>query len=130
MINVVYKDGLLFTSLEIQFRGKSTMIDDIVIDTGAAETIISPDAVEEIGITAEHDDYIHSSYGIGGSLHNFYMKQVDGLRLGGVNLSDVKLNIGIIDPHGHINGLLGLDLLMKLNAVIDLKQLTLLLDAP
>lgn len=125
MINVVYKDGLLFTSLEITFRGKSTVIDDIVIDTGAAETIISPDAVEEIEIVAELDDYIHSSYGLGGSLHNFYMKQVDGIRLGTVSLSQVKLDFGVIDPHGRINGLLGLDLLMRLNTVIDLKHLTL-----
>ncbi|MBS5914739.1 aspartyl protease family protein [Paenibacillus macerans] len=128
MINVVSENGLLFTSVEILFRGRSTVIDRIVLDTGAAETIISPDAVETIGIAAELDDYIHSSYGIGGSLHNFYMKQVDGVRLGAVGLNDVKLDFGVIDPQGHINGLLGLDLLMKLNAVIDLKLLTLSLD--
>jgi len=129
MINIVPKDGLLFTSIVILFRGKSTVIDRMVIDTGAAETIISPDAVEEIGIAAELDDYIHSSYGIGGSLHNFYIKRVDGVRLGAISLNDIKLDFGVIDPQGHINGLLGLDLLMKLNAVIDLKHLTLSLNA-
>ncbi len=41
MIKIEYKDGLLFTSLEIFFRGSSLVIDNIVIDTGAAETIIS-----------------------------------------------------------------------------------------
>ncbi|MFB5675881.1 retroviral-like aspartic protease family protein [Paenibacillus terreus] len=128
-LNIVPKDGLLFTSIEIVFRGKSMVIDNVVIDTGAAETIISPDAVEEIGISAELDDYIHSSYGIGGSLHRFYSKSIDQVNLGAVSLSNVKLDFGIIDPQGHINGLLGLDLLIKLNAVIDLKHLTLSLDA-
>jgi len=33
------------------------------------------------------------------------------------------------DPKGYINGLLGLDLLMKLGAVLDLKRLSLTLDA-
>jgi predicted aspartyl protease len=50
MINITFRDGLLFTSMEIFFRGKSIVIDNIVIDTGAAETILSPDIVEEIGL--------------------------------------------------------------------------------
>ncbi|WP_219620151.1 retroviral-like aspartic protease family protein [Bacillus canaveralius] len=104
------------------------MIENIVIDTGAAETIFSPDVVEEIGIFAELDDYVHSFYGVGGSLYNFFSKQVDGVNLGSVNLSKVKLDFGVIDPQGHINGLLGLDILMKLNAVIDLRKLALSLD--
>ncbi|UOF90599.1 aspartyl protease family protein [Fodinisporobacter ferrooxydans] len=103
-------------------------IENIVIDTGAAETILSPDAVEEIGIFAELDDYVHSFYGIGGSLHNFYSKQVDGVNLGSVNFANVRLDFGVIDPYGNINGLLGLDILMKLNAVIDLKNLKLSLE--
>ncbi|TBL80099.1 hypothetical protein [Paenibacillus thalictri] len=74
MINIVYKDGLLITSIEILFRGNSIVIENVVIDTGASETILSPDVVEEIGIFAELDDYIHSFYGVGGSLHNFFSK--------------------------------------------------------
>lgn len=100
----------------------------IVIDTGAAETILSPDVVEEIGIFAELDDNIHSFYGVGGSLHNFFPKQVDSVHLGPVNFNKVKLDFGVIDPQGYINGLLGLDILMMLNAVIDLKKLTLSLE--
>jgi hypothetical protein len=46
-------------------------------DTGAAETILSPDAVDDIGLFAESDDFVHSFYGIGGSLHNFFSKSVD-----------------------------------------------------
>lgn len=128
MINIEFKNGLLFTSMEIFFRGNSLVVENIVIDTGAAETIISPDIVEKIGIFAELDDYIHSFYGVGGSLHNFFSKQVDGVILGSVNFNKVKLDFGIIDPQGDINGLLGLDILMKLNAVIDLKKLTLSIE--
>ena len=43
-----YRNGLLFTSIEIKHRKKSKIIDNIVIDTGAAETIISPDAVYDM----------------------------------------------------------------------------------
>lgn len=128
MTNLEYRDGLLFTSMEIFFRGKSIVIDNIVVDTGAAETIISPDVVEEIDIFAELDDYVHSFYGVGGSLHNFFSKQVEEINLGSVSLSKVKLDFGVINPQGNINGLLGLDILMKLNAVIDLKQVALTLE--
>jgi predicted aspartyl protease len=128
MINIEFKDGLLFTSLEIFFRGNSVIIDNVVIDTGAAETILSPDVVEEIGIFAELDDYVHSYYGVGGSLHNFYSKTVDRINIGTLNLNNAKLDFGVIDPQGHINGLLGLDILLQFNALIDLKKLTLSLE--
>jgi hypothetical protein len=35
----------------------------------------------------------------------------------------VKIDFGVIDPKGYINGLLGLDLLMEMRAIIDLKNL-------
>lgn len=128
MIKIEYKDGLLFTSLEIFFRGSSLVIDNIVIDTGATETIISPDVVEEIGIFAELEDDVHSFYGVGGSLHNFFSKPVDGITLGNVKLNKTKLDFGVVDPQEQINGLLGLDILKRLNAVIDLKELSLSLE--
>ena len=128
-MNMKFQDGLLFTSIHISFRGSTKVIENIVIDTGAAETIISPDAVEDIGIFAELEDSVNSFYGVGGSLHNFFSKNVEKVKLGEVSLEEVKMDFGVIDPKGYINGLLGLDLLMKLGAVIDLKKLLLTLDA-
>ena len=128
-MNMKFQDGLLFTSIQISFRGNTKVIGNIVIDTGAAETIISPDAVEDIGIFAELEDSVNSFYGVGGSLHNFFSKNVGKLKLGEVSLEKVKIDFGVIDPNGYINGLLGLDLLMELGAVIDLKKLSLTIDA-
>lgn len=128
-MNMKFQDGLLFTSIQISFRGKTKIIKNIVIDTGTAETLISPDAVEDIGIFAELEDSVNSFYGVGGSLHNFFSKNVKQVKLGEDSLEDVKIDFGVIDPNGTINGLLGLDLLIKLGAVIDLKKLSLTLDA-
>lgn len=127
-MNMKFQDGLLFTSIQISFRGSTKVIENVVIDTGAAETIISPDAVEDIGIFAELEDSVNSFYGVGGSLHNFFSKNVEKIKLGEVSLEEIKMDFGVIDPKGYINGLLGLDLLMKLGAVIDLKKLLLTLD--
>ena len=118
-----YRDGLIFTEIKLNFRGKTKIIENVVIDTGAAETIISPDAVNDLGIYAELNDKVNSFYGVGGSLHNFFSKNVDILGMDTFELKDVKLDFGIIDPRGEINGLIGLDLLIKAGAIIDLKNM-------
>lgn len=117
--------GLLFTSIEISYKGISKVVENVVIDTGAAETIISPDIVEDIGIIAELNDTVNSFYGVGGSIHNFFSKKVDEINIDGISLRKIKLDLGVIDPKDYINGLLGLDLLIKLGAILDLKMLTL-----
>ena len=67
-------------------------------------------------------------YGIGGSIHNFFSKKIDEIHIDIVLLEQVKIDIGVIDPKGEINGLLGLDLLLKVNSVIDLKNMSLIVD--
>lgn len=118
-----FRDGLLFTSVKIIFQGKEKIIKNVIIDTGAAESIISPDVVEDIGIEAKISDSVNSFYGVGGDLHTFFSKEVDSVEIEGNRINNVKMDFGIIDPTEGINGLLGLDLLIKLHAVIDLKKL-------
>ncbi|HVJ48950.1 retropepsin-like aspartic protease [Desulfitobacterium sp.] len=128
-MKIEFQDGLLFTSIQISFRGITKVIDNVVIDTGAAESIISADAVEDLGIFVEPEDSVNSFYGVGGSLHNFFSKDIDEIKLGHILLDKPKMDFGVIDSKGDINGLLGLDLLMKIGAVIDLNRLTLTSDA-
>ncbi|RCX17511.1 aspartyl protease [Anaerobacterium chartisolvens] len=118
------RGGLLFTSLKLNYLGQEKVINNIVLDTGAVETLISPDTVLDIGIEAINSDSVNSYYGIGGDLHSFFSKAVDYVEIGNIKLDGIKLDFGVIDPHGDINGLLGLDILLKLDAQIDLKELT------
>jgi len=124
-MEIQYRDDLLFTSIEILYKGKSKIIDNIVIDTGAAGTIISPDAVDDIGIYAELGDRIMEYYGVGGSTHNAFIKTLDEIKLGNESSKNIQIDFGLIDTNGEINGLLGLDILMNLGVVIDLKNLNL-----
>ncbi len=116
-------DGLLYTAITISYRGIEKKIDNIVIDTGAAETIISPDIVEDMGIIVEESDSVNSFYGVGGSLHNFFSKQIEDITISNRKIYNPNLDFGIIDPKGKINGLLGLDILLHIGAIIDLKNL-------
>ena len=127
-MDIQIRNGLIYTSIKLIYKGVSKIIDNVVIDTGAAETIISPDIVEEIGIIAEPKDSVSSFYGVGGSLHNFFSKRVDEILIENFALKEAKLDFGVIDPSGDISGLLGLDLLVKAGAIIDLKRLKLEFD--
>jgi len=53
-----YKNGLLFVDMNIGYKGNKVLLKNIVVDTGAAHTIINPDSVYEFGIKAEADDEI------------------------------------------------------------------------
>lgn len=119
-----YEHGLLFIDIQIEYNGKIVKVNDVVVDTGAAHTIIDPDAVHEVGIKAEAGDKFITMYGIGGE-HYAYRKNIDCIEIGDGKLNNVSLDFGIIDEEGIINGLLGLDVLMKLGIKINLDKLEL-----
>ncbi len=85
---------------------------------------MSPDVVSDIGVAFEEGDTVVTSYGVGGKQYAF-AKQVEGINFGSFEIDRCSIDFGLIDPEGKINGLLGLDLLMKAGAVIDLKNLLL-----
>ena len=65
---------MLFTSIEITYRGKTKQISNVVIDTGALHSLLTPDCVDEIGIRISGEDEIVTSYGIGGK-ETFFCKE-------------------------------------------------------
>ncbi|MEQ6377656.1 retropepsin-like aspartic protease [Bacillaceae bacterium S4-13-56] len=115
---------LLEVEMKISYKGQRKTIDKLVIDTGAAHTLISSDIVDEIGIYFENGDPLVSSYGIGGEEYSF-RKTVDFIKLDNYEIPDMKLDFGNISDWG-INGLIGLDILMNGQFIIDLGKLELL----
>ncbi|ANS75283.1 aspartyl protease [Paenibacillus yonginensis] len=122
-MQIEYRDGLLFTSIKIRFKGREKQIENIVIDTGASHTLISQDEVDDIGIRVSMEDEIITSYGIGGKEHAF-VKKVDSIELGEYKLEDPSIDFTSF-PYGSINGLLGLDVLLTGKFIINLNQLEL-----
>ncbi|WP_028548026.1 aspartyl protease family protein [Paenibacillus sp. UNC451MF] len=115
-----YRDGLLFTSIRISYKGITKTIDNIVIDTGASHTLLSQDEVDDIGIRVTADDEIVTSFGIGGKEHAL-------IRVGDFIMKDVAIDFTSF-PYDDINGLLGLDILMSAKFNIDLNSLELRLQ--
>ena len=72
-------DGLLLASIAIKYQGKCQTINRVVVDTGASHTILSSDAVHELGIVFETGDVVIESHEIGGADYAF-QKTIDRVR--------------------------------------------------
>ncbi len=123
-MDIQYRDGLLYASIKVHYKNQLKIIDNVVVDTGASESILSPDIVYELKIYPEEDDEIVTLVGVGGSVHHSFSKKLDKIEVDTFKITDVKIDFGIIDPKGEINGLLGLDILIPMGATIDLKRFT------
>jgi len=122
-MKIEFREGLLFTELTIEYNGQRKLLNNIVIDTGASHTLISQDAVDEIDIRATRDDHFITSFGIGGAEHAF-IKTVESIQIGDYLIKDIELDFSSFQ-HDNIHGLLGLDILIKGNYIIDLNNLEL-----
>ncbi|MBE1553366.1 aspartyl protease family protein [Sporosarcina limicola] len=125
-MNLSDESGLLFTSIEISFRGKTKTIDRVVVDTGAVHSIIVVDEVSDIGIFFEPGDTLVNRIGIGGEEYCF-SKAIDMVSLRNKDFLNVDIDFGNLDGF-NINGLIGLDLLKTGEFLIDLKNLKLTTD--
>ncbi|GAA3411609.1 hypothetical protein GCM10020370_60500 [Paenibacillus hodogayensis] len=65
-MHIEYINNLLQTSMTIHYKRRFLTIEHLVIDTGAAHSLISSDIVAQIGIHFEDGDTLVRSFGIGG----------------------------------------------------------------
>lgn len=123
MKNLQLKDGLLYTSITLKHGNKSVLVDDVIIDTGAFHTIIATDYLEKMDVEFSDDDELVKASGYGGTVCYSVRKRIDYIECGDLNVKDIKLDFGEIDPNERVNGLIGLDFLRKAGVVLDLVDL-------
>ncbi|AIQ50683.1 retropepsin-like aspartic protease [Paenibacillus sp. FSL R7-0331] len=122
-MQINYINDLLQISMVIYYKGRSLTIDNLVIDTGAAHSLLSSDVVSEIGIKFENGDKLIRNFGIGGDEYTF-QKHVDQIIIGDLIVSNIPIDFGIFhEDINYINGLIGLDILKSCNMVIDLQHM-------
>ena len=118
------KYGLPFISATLVHQSRRVTLKDVLIDTGSAGTIFSMDKVAGIGLTYEPEDIVHRIRGVGGSEFVF-TKRVDELSAGDLKVAKFEVEIGAMDYGFDMDGIVGLDFLTQVGAVIDLKRLKL-----
>lgn len=122
MVNLTYKNGLLYTNLLLCHDGKEVLVEDVIIDTGAFHTIISPVFLEKLDAEVEIDDEIVNAYGLGGGRSSSLRKRIDKINFGEITLENIRIDFGEIDPQDRVNGLLGLDMLKASKVIIDVVE--------
>lgn len=117
-------NDLLLVEMMLEFKGKSLHLQRVLVDTGSGSTVISTDLAETIGIVAEENDIIYRISGVGGS-EFVYSKTVDLVKVGDMQTPDFAIEIGAMNYGFDLEGIIGLDLLRKLKAIINIDDLIL-----
>jgi len=118
------RDGLLFAPASLKHRGKEVRLENALVDTGSAGTIVPVDRVLTLGLQVEPDDEIHRVRGVGGS-EFVYEKVVDELQVGPLRVQLFPLQVGAMDYGFSIDGIIGVDFLRAAGAIVDLAALEL-----
>lgn len=116
-------EGLLLADVTITHQGYTFSIADLVIDTGAVQSLISIDTVDAMFKRYDPSDQLHFMRGIGGA-EPAIRRTIDHVRLGDFEVEHVDLDFGSLHEHG-ITGLIGLDLLLTGKFVINLVEMEL-----
>ena len=116
------RDGLPYVMASITHHGKQLTLESVLLDTGSAGTVFPTDKVLAIGLQYEADDIVHRIRGVGGAEFVF-AKKVDRLSLGELQGNDFEIEVGAMDYGLEIDGIVGMDFLTRVGAVIDLAKL-------
>ena len=115
------KDGLPFTEINLSHEGKEVFIDNVLIDTGSASTIISTEVAISLDLGPSPDDELIRIRGVGGSEY-VYEKCINKITLGAIVIEDLKIDVGAMDYGFDIKVILGMDFLIKAKAIIDIER--------
>lgn len=116
------RNGLPVVSLTLEYQGRNVTVDNVILDTGAAESLIDREAVEELQIETDDNDIIVPMAGIGGRAYAL-RKRIDGLQFGSYCVESPYVDFSNMDEHPGVNGLLGFDILSDGKCVIDLESM-------
>ena len=118
------KSNLPFVTITVTHAGKMTKLDNILIDTGSASTILAADQLIKVGIEPAPNDTLHTIRGVGGT-EVVFLRLVDFLEVRQKQLADFEIEVGGMDYGFDINGILGMDFLTKSGAIINLPKMQL-----
>lgn len=116
------QDGLPYVTATLTYRGQQMSFRNVLLDTGSAGVIFSTDRILTIGLTYEPEDMVHRIRGVGGTEFVF-TKRVDNLAVGELRVSNFQIEIGTMDYGFDIDGIIGMDFLIQVGAIIDLSKL-------
>ena len=121
-MRIQVRDGLPYVTVTLLYRGQQLYLANVLLDTGSAGTLFAADQVLAVGLQYEADDLVQRIRGVGGAEFVF-IKRLDRLSVGELQVSDFNIEVGAMDYGFAIDGIIGTDFLLQVGAVIDLSRL-------
>ena len=118
------KDNLPFVTVTVGYQNRVTDIPNVLVDTGSASTILAADSLISIGVEPSPNDVLHTIRGVGG-VEVVYLRRMDFLKVGEGKAIGFEVEVGVMDYGFEINGILGMDFLQRVGAIINLRELRL-----
>lgn len=113
------QNGLPYIAVTVSYRGHRLELDNVLLDTGSAGTVFSIDRLLDIGLEYAADDAVHRIHGVGGTEFVF-SKTLERLAVGDIYVEDFEIEVGGMNYGFEMDGIVGLDFLLRVGAVIDL----------
>ena len=116
----VFKNGLIWIPIALQYEGASIDIENCILDTGSATTAID---IELVAFNYRKPTAIKRLYGLGGGTQEVVAQQIDRLTVDNINLEAIEVEFGDIKADFGINGFIGNDILSQFSLTIDFSNL-------
>jgi len=116
-------EGLPQVAMRLLYRDRRLDVENVLLDTGSASTIFSANRLLDIDLRCDPTDILNRIRGVGGTEFVF-SKRIDRLSLGDLTVAEFEIEVGAMD-YGfsfELDGILGMDFLEQVGAVIDLRR--------
>lgn len=111
-------NDLPIVAIDVVFEGRKLRLNNVLLDTGSAGTILDADVVADIGVRPEGTDQTAILHGIGGT-EIVFTKWFDSVALGSSSVNPCRVQIGAMDHGLDIQGIIGFDFIRAANLIID-----------
>jgi hypothetical protein len=113
--------GLPFVRAELFYRGHRTELDNVLLDTGSGGSVFSADQLLDVDLHFERGDPVRRIRGVGGTEFVF-TKNMETIALGSFQVDGFNIEVGALDYGFTLDGILGMDYLLRAGAVLDLNR--------
>lgn len=95
-MQLTFRYDVAFVTATLTYSGVSVEIADVLVDTGAASSIVNADLAADAGVYVSPTDTLRRLRGVGGHEHVF-SRRADRFAIGGHGLDNFELEIGEMD---------------------------------
>lgn len=123
-MNIRMVGRLPFVNATLTYKGQEIELQDILLDTGSAASVFSADELMDLGVKPEPEDFLRKLLGVGGQ-EVVFTKRLDKLSLDKISVNNLIVQVGRMDYGFRIQGIIGMDFLLEVGAIIDFEKLDL-----